>query len=357
MNKIYSILAINPGSTSTKIAVYHNENCAFEEVIRHSSQELACFDKIHEQYDYRSEIIENILARYNVNLDKLDAIVGRGGPIKPIESGTYLVNNKMCKDLREDYRAEHASLLGGLIARKLADEHNIPAYTVDPVCVDELEPVARISGLPELPRISLFHALNLKAVARRAAATMNKDYQKLNLLLVHLGGGITVGAQKEGRMIDVNNANDSGPFSPERAGVLPITGLIQLCYSGKLSYQQTKKRAIGGGGLMAHLGTSDAREVEARINAGDEQAKLIYQAMAYNIAKEIGAMATVLEGEVDAIVLTGGLAYSNMLVNWIRNRVAFIAQILVFPGEDELRSLAEGALRVLRGEEAAKDYQ
>lgn len=357
MNKNYSILAINPGSTSTKIAVYHNETCEFEEVIRHNPTELAGFDRIHDQYNYRSEIIEKALAAHNVNLRTFDAIVGRGGPIKPIESGTYLVNDKMCHDLRHGYRAEHVSLLGGLIARKLADEFNIPAFTVDPVCVDEFEPIARISGLPELPRLSLFHALNLKAAARRAAAIMNKDYNNLNLILVHLGGGITVGVQKQGKMIDANNASDSGPFSPERAGNLPVSGLLQLCYFENYSWQQLKKRVIGGGGLMAHLGTNDAREVETRIKTGDEHAKLIYQAMAYNIAKEIGAMATVVEGKIDAIVLTGGLAYSDMLVKWIRSRVAFIAEILVFPGEDELRSLAEGALRVLRGEENAKDYQ
>lgn len=357
MAKEYVVLAINPGSTSTKIALYKNENCQFEAVIRHSNEELQNFVRINDQYEFRLGMIKQALVQHGVELKELHAVVGRGGPLKALDSGTYSVNDVMCEDLRIGIQTEHASNLGGLLARAIADQVGIPAFIVDPVSVDELRPLARISGFPEIKRRSLFHALNLKAVAHRVANDLGREYNKLTLLLVHLGGGISVGIQQQGQMIDVANPNESGPFSPERAGSLPTGDLVKMCYSGQYTWEQLKKKINGGSGLVAHLGTNDGREIEQRIHSGDEQAALIYEAMAYQVAKEIGAMATVVNGGVDAIVLTGGLAHSKLLVEWITKRVQFIAQVLIYPGEDELQALVEGTLRVLRGEEAAKLYQ
>ncbi|MBP2662170.1 MAG: buk2 1 [Firmicutes bacterium] len=353
----YKILAINPGSTSTKIAVYTNDVIDFEQVIRHSINELTPFAKIYDQYDYRLQLVRKALSDHHINISSLAAVVGRGGPLKPLGSGTYAVNDSMICDLKREVQTEHASNLGGILARGIANQVNIPAFIVDPVSVDELEPLARISGLPEVPRRSLFHALNLKAVAHRVANDLNKEYNTLTLILIHLGGGISVGVQQNGKMIDVTNPNDLGPFSPERAGAVPSYGLINLCYSGKYTLDEIKKKLIGNAGLMAHLGTSDGREVESRIASGDTSAALIYEAMAYQVAKEIGAMATVVYGQLDAIVLTGGLAYSQRLVKMITDRVKFIGPVIVHPGEDELQALVEGALRVLRGEEQPKVYE
>ncbi|SDF25073.1 butyrate kinase [Sporolituus thermophilus] len=357
MKHQYKILAINPGSTSTKIAVYADETCLFEETIRHSAEELAPFARINDQYEFRRQLVEKALTAHNVKIEELSAVVGRGGPLKPIPSGTYIVNDTMCEDLRTGVQAEHASNLGGLIARGIADQAGIPAFIVDPVSVDEFEPLARITGIPEIQRRSLFHALNLKAVAHRVACDLGRDYHSLNLIMVHLGGGISVGIQQGGRMIDVANPNETGPFSPERAGAVPTGDLVKMCYSGKYTLEQMKKKLVGSGGLVAHLGTNDGREIERRINAGDKYAALVYEAMAYQVAKEIGAMATVVSGKVDAIVLTGGLAHSKLLTGWISDRVRFIADVLIYPGEDELKALVEGALRVLRGEEEAKIYR
>lgn len=353
----YKILAINPGSTSTKIAVYTNDQINFEQIIRHTTSELKAFGKVSDQYDYRLNLVEKALADNNINVGQLSAVVGRGGPLKPLASGTYAVNDAMVEDLKTGVQTEHASNLGGLLAKGIADRVGIPSFIVDPVSVDELEPLARITGLPEISRRSLFHALNLKAVARRVSKDLGKEYTALTLILVHLGGGISVGVQRHGKMIDVSNPNDLGPFSPERAGTLPSYGLVNMCFSGKYSLDDMKRKLVGQGGLVAHLGTSDGREVESRIANGDTKAALIYEAMAYQVAKEIGAMATVVHGALDAIVLTGGLAYSSMLVNMITDRVNFINQVLVYPGEDELQALVEGALRVLRGEEAPKVYE
>lgn len=352
----YTILAINPGSTSTKIAVYTNEVIDFEQVIRHSIDELKPFAKIYDQYDYRLQLVKKALSDHNINVKDLAAVVGRGGPLKPLASGTYVVNDTMVHDLKREVQTEHASNLGGILAKGIAAEVNIPAFIVDPVSVDELQPLARISGLPEIPRRSLFHALNLKAVAHRVAKDLNKEYHALTLILIHLGSGISVGVQQNGKMIDVTNPNDLGPFSPERAGAVPSYGLLNLCFSGKYTIDEIKKKLIGKAGLMAHLGTSDGREVESRIASGDTKAALIYEAMAYQVAKEIGAMATVVHGQIDGIVLTGGLAYSKILVKMITDRVNFIGPIIVHPGEDELKALVEGALRVLRGEEQPKVY-
>jgi butyrate kinase len=264
----------------------------------------------------------------------------------------------MVEDLRMGLLGQHASNLGGILAREIASQLNIPAFIVDPVVVDEMEEVARLSGMPDIERISIFHALNQKAVARRAARDLGKSYEEANLIVAHLGGGISVGAHKKGRVVDVNNALDGeGPFSPERAGGLPAEGLLKLCFSGKYTMDEIKKKMVGKGGLVAYLKTNDAREVEKMIEEGNKEAELIYRAMAYQIAKEIGNCAAVLCGQVDAIVLTGGIAHSKMLTGWIKERVEFISQVMTYPGEDEMSALAEGGLRVLRGEEKAKEYK
>ena len=289
----------------------------------------------------------------------MDAVVGRGGLLKSIEGGTYLVNDALIEDLKLCKRGEHASNLGGLIARSIADEVNIPAFIVDPVVVDEMEDVARVSGHPNFERISIWHALNQKAVARRAAAEkFNKKYEEMNLVIAHLGGGISVGAHKKGRAIDVNNAlNGEGPFSPERSGTLPAEQLVKTCFSGKYTEQEINKMIVGKGGLSALLGTNNAKEVSDRAAAGDANAELIYKAMAYQVAKAIGEYAVVLDGEVDAILITGGIAYDKKFVDMIEKKVKFIAEVVAFPGEDELLALAEGGLRVLNKEEEAKQYK
>ncbi|BAL80336.1 butyrate kinase [Caldisericum exile] len=352
------VLVINPGSTSTKVAVFEDESSLLEKTIRHSSDELKDFKSIIEQYDFRVNVVEKELNASGFNLKDFDAFVGRGGLLHPIESGTYRVNEDMLQDLKECRYGEHASNLGAIIAYNLAQKVGKPAYIVDPVVVDEMEPLARYSGLKGIERKSIWHALNQKAVARRAAKDLGKRYEDVNLIVVHLGGGISVAAHKKGKTIDVNNAlNGDGPFAPERAGGLPTISLVDLCMSGKYTYEEMKKLLAGKGGLVSHLGTNNAIEVEERINKGDEYAKLVYEAMAYQIAKTIGEMATVLYGEVDAIVLTGGIARSQMLVDWIKERVSFIAKVLIYPGEDEMRALLEGALRVLKGEEKEKFYE
>ncbi|MGB9769896.1 MAG: butyrate kinase [Caldisericum sp.] len=352
------VFVVNPGSTSTKIAVFENENSLFEKTIRHSSEELKDFKSIIDQYDFRVNVIEKELKENGFDLRDFDAFVGRGGLLHPIESGTYRVNDDMLKDLMECRYGEHASNLGAIIAYNLAQKVHKPAYIVDPVVVDEMEPLARYSGLKGIERKSIWHALNQKAVARRAAKDLGKRYEDVNLVVVHLGGGISVAAHKKGRTVDVNNAlNGDGPFAPERAGGLPTISLVDLCMSGKYSYEEMKKMLAGKGGLVSHLGTNNALEVEERIEKGDSYARLVYEAMAYQVAKTVGEMATVLYGEVDAIVLTGGIARSQMLTDWIKERVSFIAPVLIYPGEDEMRALLEGALRVLRGEEKEKIYE
>jgi butyrate kinase len=352
------ILAINPGSTSTKIALFHNEKEIFQETIRHSPEELKPYPKIIDQYIFRKETILKILDKKEINIRKLNAVVGRGGLLKPISGGTYIVNEKMVNDLKQGLYGEHASNLGGLLAFEISRNLDIPAFIVDPVVVDEMEPIAKISGTPEIERKSIFHALNQKAMARRAAGDLGKNYEEINLVVAHLGGGISVGAHKKGKVIDVNNALDGdGPFSPERSGGLPFGALMKMCYNGKYSYDELRRKLIGRGGLVAYLGTNDGREVKKRIDAGDEQAKLIYKAMAYQVGKEIGSQCAVLKGDIDAIVLTGGLAYDNMFIDWIKEMVSFMAPVMVYPGEDELLALAHGALRVIIGGEKAKTYE
>ena len=351
------ILAINPGSTSTKIAVFKNSKPIFTKNITHLTEELKDFKKISEQYQFRKDIILQELKAADIKLDNIRVIVGRGGLIKPISSGIYTVNEKMKEDLRSS-TAEHASNLGGLIADDLA--HSLPdakAYIVDPIVVDEFDDLARISGHPLLQRISIFHALNQKAIARTHAKSIMKKYEDLNLIVVHLGGGITIGAHKKGRVIDVNQGLDGdGPYTPERSGTLPMGDFARLCFSGKYTKEQVLKMIKGEGGLVAYLGTNSAYEVEQRMMNGDKKAELIFEAMAYQVAKEIGAMSAVLKCEVDAILITGGIAHSKWFVNQIIERVYKIAPVHVYPGEDEMQALAQAGLMVLDGETKALEY-
>ncbi len=358
MKEAKRILTINPGSTSTKIAIFDDEKPVFEEVLRHPSDEIGKFETIFDQYEFRKNIILETLNEKGINLTKLAAVVGRGGLLKPIAGGTYRVDQKMIEDLKVGVLGEHASNLGGVLAYEIADQLNIEAFIVDPVVVDEMHDIARISGMPEIERKSIFHALNQKAVARRAAKDLGKAYNEMNLIVAHLGGGVSVGAHENGQVIDVNNALDGeGPFSPERSGGLPVGDLAKLCFSGKYTHKEIKKLITGKGGLVAYLDTSDGREVEKMIKAGDKKAEIVYKAMAYQVAKEIGSTAAVLKGKVDGIVLTGGIAYDKMFVKWIEDRVSFISKVLVYPGEDEMIALAQGGLRVLNGEEDAKSYE
>lgn len=357
MQEIFRLLIINPGSTSTKIAIFDNEKPVLEQTLRHSNEELAPYATIFEQYEFRKNVILDTLNSNGININKLNAVVGRGGLLKPMGGGTYEVNSKMIEDLKYKPMGQHASNLGAIIANEIAAQLGIPAFIVDPVVVDEMDEIARISGMPEIERLSLFHALNQKAVGRRAAAELNSKYEDLNLIIAHMGGGISVGAHRKGRVVDVHNALDGeGPFSPERSGGLPIGSLIKLCYSGNYTIDEIKKKITGKGGLVAYLGTNDGREVVKMIETGDKKAELVYKAMAYQVAKEIGACAAVLEGKVDAICLTGGLAYDKHLTGWIKERVEFIGEVKIYPGEDEMVALAEGGLRVLRKEESAKEY-
>lgn len=354
---MHRILVINPGSTSTKVGVFDDEKSIFEQTIRHDDEELSQFSSIIEQYEFRKQVILEVLHKEGINISKLSAVCGRGGLLRPIEGGTYAVNEVMLEDLRNGFSGQHASNLGGIIANEIAQGLNIPAFIVDPVVVDELEPVARISGLSIMERRSVFHALNQKAVARKVSKQLEQSYNDLNLIIAHMGGGVSVGAHKKGRVIDVNNGLDGeGPFSPERAGTLPVGDLVKLCFSGDYYISEVQKMIVGQGGLVSYLGTADAIKVENMIEDGDEKAALVYEAMAYQVAKEIGSAAAVLEGDIDAIILTGGIAYSDFIVNEITKRVKWMSRVIVLPGENELQALCEGALRVLRDEEEAKNY-
>lgn len=356
MNKI-RLLVINPGSTSTKIGVFENEDIKFEETLRHTVEEISNYKSIFDQYEFRKDIIINTLNKNNISIDSFDGVVGRGGLLKPIEGGTYEVNELMLKDLKEGYSGQHASNLGGILAYEIAKEINKKAFIVDPVVVDEMKDIAKISGLKGIERKSIFHALNQKAVARRHASKLGKKYEDLNLILVHLGGGITVGAHEKGKVIDVGNGLDGeGPFSPERSGTLPIGDMIKMAYSGKYSLEEMKKMLTGNGGLVSYLDTNDAREVSELIKEGDKYAELIYRAMAYQVSKAIGSSAVALNGKIDGILLTGGIAHDEEFTEWIKEKVDFLGEVTVYPGEDELTALAEGGLRVLRKEEEAKKY-
>jgi butyrate kinase len=357
--KIPHILVINPGSTSTKIAIYEGRKQIYLKNIKHEQAELAGFAKVAYQFEFRKNIILHDLHENRIKLKSINLVMGRGGLLKPIPGGAYRVNDAMIRDIHNPM-AEHESNLGGIIAYEIAKAigPTINAYIVDPTCVDELEEIARISGLPELPRKSFLHTLNQKAVARRHAKELGKRYEDMNLIVAHMGGGITVGAHKMGRIIDVNNGlNGDGPFSPERSGGLPVGQLVDLCFSGKYSREEIHRMIKGKGGMVAYLGTNNAIEVEDRIKNGDNYAKLIYDAMAYQVGKEIGALSAIFEGRVDTILLTGGVAYSDYLTEKIRLMVDFIAPVQVYPGEDEMAALAYNGWLILNGELIANEYE
>ena len=351
-------LIINPGSTSTKLGIFEDETLVSEETLRHTTEEIAQFEKIVDQVDFRKAMILDFLKGKGEDISSFNVIVGRGGLLKPIPSGTYTVTDKLIEDLKIGVGGEHASNLGGILAKGIADEIGVPSYIVDPVVVDELEDVARISGVPELPRVSIFHALNQKAVAKRYAKETGKNYEDLNLIVVHMGGGVSVGAHTGGKVVDVFNAlSGDGAFSPERAGAVPPGALVDLCFSGKYTQAEVKKMLIGNGGFNAYLHTNDAREVaKLALDDGDEFAKTVFDAFICQVSKDIGAQAAVLRGKVDQIILTGGIAYGKYVTEEIIDRVKFIAPVTVYPGEDELLALAQGALRVLNGEEKAMEY-
>lgn len=352
----YKILTINPGSTSTKIAVFENETEIFSQTLRHTAEELSQYPTVASQFLFRKTIILSALNEAGIDRSSLHAIVGRGGLVKPIPSGIYEVNDNLAHDLENPVMGEHASNLGGLIARDIAKEiPGVKAYIADPVVVDELEPVARISGHPALNRVSIFHALNQKVIARTYAKEIGKKYEELNLIVAHMGGGISVGAHCKGRVIDVNNALDGdGPFSPERSGSLPTGALVETCYNGK-SKGEIKKMLKGQGGMVAYLGTNDVQAIVEKA-VHDAHYKLILEAMCYQTGKEIGAMAAVLHGKVDAILLTGGIAYGTTVTDYIAQMVHVIAPVKIYPGEDELRALAINGLMVLKGELSPRIY-
>ncbi len=353
----YKLLIINPGSTSTKIGVYEGEKELFEETLRHTNEEIKRYDTIYDQFEFRKEVILNVLKEKNFDIKTLSAIVGRGGMLRPVEGGTYEVNDAMVEDLKVGVQGPHASNLGGIIAKSIGDELNIPSFIVDPVVTDELADVARLSGVPELPRKSKFHALNQKAVAKRYGKESGQGYENLNLVVVHMGGGVSVGAHNHGKVVDVNNALDGdGPFSPERAGSVPIGDLVKMCFSGKYSEAEVYGKVVGKGGFVGYLNTNDVKGVIDKMEEGDKECESIYKAFVYQISKAIGEMSVVLEGKVDQIIFTGGIAYSPTLVPDLKAKVEWIAPVTVYPGEDELLALAQGAIRVLDGEEQAKVY-
>jgi butyrate kinase len=350
------ILVLNPGSTSTKLAVFEGEKCLFEDAIQHSVLELGRFATVWDQYEYRKALILEFLAESGVALSDLTAVVGRGGLFQPTVSGTYRVNEQMIADARAALSGEHPSNLGAVLAYGIAWDFGIESFIVDPPCVDELDIIARYAGIPEIRRTSLVHALNIKATALGVARKLGKRLADANFIVAHLGGGISICAIKKGRMVDVSNALSAGPFTPERAGALPTVDLVRLCFSGEWNESTLTKRLVGQGGLMAYLGTKNAEEIESRIADGDDRAERVLDAMIYQVAKEICAMAAVLSGSLDAIVLTGGLARSERITEGIKARVGFLGDIVLVPGEDELEALAHGCLRVLRGEEKPRCY-
>ena len=353
--RVFKVLVINPGSTSTKVALYAGNETRAEENLSHSGALLAQYTEVLDQFEFRLDAVQAFVERTGA-VRELDAVVGRGGLLRPVAGGTYLVNAAMESDLTQGLQGQHASNLGGLLAKAVADPLCLPAFVVDPVSVDEFEPIARISGHPLIERRCLSHALSMKAVARRASDELNIPYAESNMVVAHLGGGISVSPMVGGRIIDVNNANEMGPFSPERTGGLPSGDLAALCFSGMVNASDMRRQIAGQGGMVAYLGTFDAREAYRRADAGEPHAQLVLSAMAYQIAKEIGAMATVLAGKVDAIVLTGGLANSSRICDTIAGYVKFIAPLFIYGGEDEMLALAAGALRVLADLEGLKVY-
>ncbi len=354
----YLQLIINPGSTSTKVALFLNDKLIQESTLRHDVERLESFDSIIDQLEFRRQVILDFLIEHKYKLNQIDIFVGRGGMLKPLKNGgTYLVTDKMLEDLRTCKYGSHASNLGALLASSFAKPFNRPAYIVDPVVVDEFEDIARVSGQKLFDRKSIFHALNQKATAKRHAKSMGRRYENMNLIVVHLGGGISVGLHKGGRVVDVNNAlGGDGPFSPERTGTIPTYPLVDLCFSGEYTKDEVQKLLVGKGGLVSYLGTNDGREIEKRIDEGDKDAKFYYEAMGYNIIKEVGAMYFACKGKVDAVLITGGLAYSEYLMNYLKSYIEKTVPVYIYPGEDEMRALAEGTLRVLRKEEKLQAY-
>ena len=350
-------LIINPGSTSTKIGVFEDETLLFEETLRHSTEEISQYASIVDQKDFRKNIIVNLLNEKNFDIKSLNVVVGRGGMLKPIPGGTYAVTDALLEDLKIGKQGQHASNLGGILAREIGDSIGVPSYIVDPVVVDELMPIARYSGVPELPRTSVFHALNQKAVAKRYAKEKGVPYESLNLVVVHMGGGVSVGAHDKGRIVDVFNALDGdGAFSPERAGAVPSGALIKMCFSGQYTEKEVYKKIVGGGGFNAYCGTNDMRDVEKMADEGDAHAIEVREAFILQMAKDIGSMACVLSGKIDQIIVTGGIAYDKAVVAGLKERCEWMAPFTVYPGEDELLALTQGALRVMNGEEEAKEY-
>ena len=356
MHKEHRLLVINVGSTSTKVGWFSGRDHAVIETIRYSTEALAPYKSICEQLPRRKEDVLTFLARNGINLNEIDMVVSRGGLGRPAPAGAYMIDDDMRRDLLEGEYGMHPSALGPAMALDIARKYGMPAIVVDPPSTDEFQPLARISGLPEIERKSAFHALNQKIAARRLARELGKKYEELNLVVGHLGGGITIGAHQKGRVIDCTHGLGEGPFTPERAGSLPTIELLNLAFSGKFDKKEIQGRLVGQGGLSAYLSTADGQKIRDMINAGDERAKLIYEAMAYQIAKDIGAMCVVLRGAIDGIILTGGLAHSEMLTDWIRERVGFLAPVSIYPGEDEMSALAEGGMRVLTQEERVKIY-
>ncbi len=354
----FNILVINPGAGSTRVALFADEKAIFEENVRHNPDELLKFPRIIDQYQFRKEKILQLLESKKVDPESLHVIVGRGGPFKPLTSGTYVVNDNLIQDIRSgNYQSEHPSLLGAVIAKEIADALKIKAYFVDPVSVDEFWELARFSGLKEIKRKALSHALNVRMVAKKTARALNKQYNECNFVIVHLGTGITVAAHQKGQQIDSSNANEDGPFSPQRTGALPTIPLLKLCVSLGCQYDDLKKKLNREGGLLSYLGTDDIREIERRIAGADGEAESVYNAMVYQIAKEVGAYAVVLKGEIDAIIITGGIANSEKFVAQLKDWISFLCpKFFVYPGEGEMEALALGVLRVLRKEEQTKDY-
>ncbi|PKL42856.1 MAG: butyrate kinase [Candidatus Riflebacteria bacterium HGW-Riflebacteria-1] len=356
MSEVFKILVVNPGSTSSKLGLFENEKMIAEKKINYSSEELARFPKTNDQVDYRRLGIDEFLVEHNVKPHTLSAVVGRGGLLKPIPSGTYRVTPSILEDLQSARYGEHASNMGALLAHTFTKDFSIPSFIVDPVVVDEYQTLARYSGLKEMPRVPIWHALNVMAVVRQTCKNEGFEISEDNFVVAHIGGGISVSAIERGRCIDVSNGLEAGPFTPERSGALPTIQLVNLCFSGKYTHAEIKKLLVGRGGLVNHLGTSSLMEVENRINDGDKACQEVFDAMCYQIAKEIGAYVAVLRGQVRRIIITGGGAKCPLLVENVTSYVKSFAPVHVVPGEDELSALAMGALRVLRNETEPREY-
>ncbi|WP_027715978.1 butyrate kinase [Desulfuromonas sp. TF] len=357
MERKKKILIINPGSTSTKIALYESDKLMINESVGHSADELKQFKNIWEQYEFRKKAILGFIEKNGIALAELDALACRGGNCKPIPGGIYKICERMIEDKKSGIYGRHPANVACLVAYDLGEELNIPVFTVDVPMTDEMSPLARYCGIPSISRKSSFHALNQKATAKKVAQGLGKKYEEINMIVVHLGGGISVGAHQKGKVVDVNNALDGdGPFSPERAGSVPTSDLVKMCFSGKYTEEEILKKLTGGGGLIAHLGTTSGIEIEQRIAAGDTKAAEVYEAMAYQVAKEVGGCAAVLEGRVDAIALTGSLVHSKTLMANLRKRISFIAPIHLVPGENEMEALGEGVMRYFNGEEGLAAY-